>query len=103
MRFLDQEDPIRQLEFQITILVEPDEDAFHAYCPELKGLHVRGDTEEEAAKNAAEAAVAYIQSLIKHGDPIPVGVKVPPRRVMLPCFPAPHTSERVELISLALP
>ena len=62
------------IEFKIDIIVEPDESGFHAYCPALKGLHVGGDTKEEALQNARDAAVAYLESLIKHGEPIPVGV-----------------------------
>ena len=59
--------------FKIEIVVEPDNDDFHAYCPALRGLHVGGDTEEEAVQNARDAAIAYLESLIKHNDPIPVG------------------------------
>ncbi len=62
------------IEFKIDIIVEPDESGFHAYCPALKGLHVGGDTKEEALQNARDAAIAYLESLIKHGEPIPVGV-----------------------------
>jgi predicted RNase H-like HicB family nuclease len=62
--------------FRIDVVVEPDEIGFHAYCPALKGLHASGDTEEEAPQNAKDAATAYIQYLIKHRDPIPVGVVV---------------------------
>jgi len=76
------------IEFQIDIIIEPDEDGFHAYCPALKGLHTCGDTEEEALSNAKDAAIAYLHSLIKHGDPIPIGIiagkteetkEIPPR------------------------
>lgn len=66
----------RVLGFRIDIIVEPDEYGFHAYCPALKGLHVHGNTTEEARDNAKEAAIAYLQSLMKHGDPIPVGIVV---------------------------
>ncbi len=62
------------IEFKIDIIIEPDESGFHAYCPALKGLHVGGDTKEEALKNAKDAAIAYLESLIKHGEPIPVGI-----------------------------
>ncbi len=62
------------IEFKIEIVAEPDEDGFHAYCPALKGLHTAGDTEKEAVQNARDAAIAYLESLIKHNDPIPVGV-----------------------------
>ena len=70
----------KQIEFQVEIIVEPDGDEYHAYCPALKGLHACGETVEEALSNARDAATAYIESLIKHGDPIPVGVviDVPP-------------------------
>ena len=64
------------IEFRIEVVIEPDEVGFHAFCPALKGLHVSGDTEDEALQNARDAAIAYLQSLMKHGDPIPVGVIV---------------------------
>ena len=62
--------------FSIDIVVEPDDDGFHAFCPALKGLHVGGKTEQEALKNATDGAILYLESLIKQGDPIPVGVTV---------------------------
>jgi predicted RNase H-like HicB family nuclease len=64
------------IEFQVEIVVEPDGDEYHAYCPALKGLHTCGATAEETLRNAHDAVAAYIRSLIKHGDHIPVGVIV---------------------------
>lgn len=55
------------------IIIEPDGDGFHAYCPVLKGLHTSGGTRDEALHNAKDAAEAYLLSLIKHRDPIPIG------------------------------
>jgi len=55
----------------LDIVVEPDGDGFHAYCPMLPGLHVAGDTEKEALKHAGDALSAYMESMIKHGDPLP--------------------------------
>lgn len=69
------------LEFAIEVVVEPDEGSSHAFCPALKGLHVDGVTEEEAVQNARDAAIAYLESLIKHGDPIPIGVSLSERRI----------------------
>ena len=63
------------IEFQVEVNIEPDDDGFHAYCPALKGLHTRGDTEQEAINNVRDAAIAYIESCIKHGDSIPIGVQ----------------------------
>ncbi len=63
-----------QFEFRIEIIVEHDDGIYHAYCPAFKGLHTCGDTEGEAIQNAKIAAIAYLRSLIKHGDPIPIGI-----------------------------
>lgn len=60
--------------FRIGICMENDDDRFHAYCPALEGVHVDGETREEAVENAKLAVELYIQSLIKHGDPIPLQV-----------------------------
>lgn len=64
----------QKITFIVDVCVENDEDKFHAYCPALKGVHIDGDTEEEAVKNVKIAISLYIQSLIKHGDPIPLQV-----------------------------
>jgi predicted RNase H-like HicB family nuclease len=71
----DQHMPIRILKLQIRFIVEPDGERFHAYCPDLKGIHVDGDTEQDALENGRLAVEAYMCSLMKHEDPIPVGVK----------------------------
>ncbi|MFA4836482.1 MAG: type II toxin-antitoxin system HicB family antitoxin [Dehalococcoidia bacterium] len=63
--------PTKAIDFTVQIIVEPDQGGFYAYCPALKGLHVDGETEEEALQNARDAAILYLRSLIKHGDPIP--------------------------------
>lgn len=55
------------------VCVEEDDGGFHAYCPAFKGLHVGGDTVEEAVDNARLAAEMYLQSLFRHGDPLPIG------------------------------
>ena len=65
----------------VHFLVEPDEGGFHAYSPALKGLHVDGASEDEAVKNFVEAAPAYLLSVMKHGEPLPIGLIVDvPRR-----------------------
>jgi predicted RNase H-like HicB family nuclease len=65
-----------KVKFLVRVIVEKDEGGYHGYCPDLKGLHVFGKTSEEAKANAKHAAIAYIGTLIKHGDPIPVGFNV---------------------------
>jgi predicted RNase H-like HicB family nuclease len=66
----------RVIGFRVELVVEPDDVGFHAYCPALKGLHTCGDTEQEALQNARDAAVAYLQTSIKYGDPIPIGILI---------------------------
>jgi predicted RNase H-like HicB family nuclease len=63
----------RKLRLQITLIVEPDGESFHAYCPAFKGLHVDGADEKEAIRNAADAIGVYVNSLVSHGEPLPVG------------------------------
>ncbi len=69
---------------KIVIVIEPDENGFHAYCPALEGLHTDGNTEQEALQNAKDAATAYLSSLIKHGDPVPVGITVSKKAETIP-------------------
>ena len=87
------------LKFKVRIIIEPDGDGFHAYCPALKGLHVDGDTIEEALKNAQDGATAYLESLIQHGDPIPVGVETKPRRRPFDI----HNKSQIKDLQLAIP
>ena len=65
----------KRIIFEVDICVEPDENGYHAFCPALKGLHVHGDTEQEALEAAKDAAIAYLESMWKHGDPIPLLTK----------------------------
>ena len=58
------------MKFLITL--EGDEDGFIvASCPTLPGCHSQGKDKEEAIANITEAIQAYIESLVKHGEPVP--------------------------------
>jgi len=72
------------MRIQLCIIVEPDDRGFHAYSQALPGLHVSGETEDEALENAVEAARAYLESMLKHGDPLPIGSVRPPFDRRLP-------------------
>ncbi|MFH0765648.1 MAG: type II toxin-antitoxin system HicB family antitoxin, partial [Calditrichota bacterium] len=61
--------------FDVPIMVEPDGHTFYAHSPILKGLHVDGATKEEALDNARIGAKLLIESMIKDGEPIPLGLK----------------------------
>lgn len=55
-----------------TVILEREEnEAYHAYCPSLKGCHSQGETLDEALANVREAIEAYLESLQKHGESFP--------------------------------
>lgn len=55
------------------VVVEPDEDRWHAYCPALERYAATtwGRTEEEAHKNIHEVVQMIIDELVEDGKPIP--------------------------------
>ena len=59
-------------EQQFTVVIEPDEEGFHAYVPVLPGCHTFGDTVEEARANIAEAIELHIESMVRDGESVPL-------------------------------
>jgi predicted RNase H-like HicB family nuclease len=56
--------------------LQQDEDGiFLATCPSLPGCVSQGATRSEAQANIREAIELYLQSLQKHGEPIPPGIE----------------------------
>lgn len=64
------------IKLRVEIFVEKDGKEYHAFSPAFKGLHTCGTTVEEALENAKNAIEAYLESLIKHDEPIPASVLV---------------------------
>ena len=60
-------------EISVLVVIEPDEDQFHAYAPALPGLHIDGATEQEVLGRVEEGVVVYLESLHEYDDPLPVG------------------------------
>lgn len=57
---------------KLRVIIEQDEDGmFVATCPTLPGCISQGKTRDEARKNIVEAIAGYVESLRKHGEPIP--------------------------------
>jgi predicted RNase H-like HicB family nuclease len=61
-----------QIMLTFTVVIEPDEDMFHAYAPVLPGCHTFGATIDEALADIREAIELYVESLREDGEPIPV-------------------------------
>ncbi len=73
--------------YTFKVVVEPDEDRWHAYCPALEsqGASTWGNTREEALKHIDEVIQLVVGSIIEHGEKLPeetteqVQVSVEPR------------------------
>jgi predicted RNase H-like HicB family nuclease len=57
------------------VVVEPDEDRWHAYCPVLEKYAAAtwGYTREEALKNIQEVIEMVLEELTEENEPIPEG------------------------------
>lgn len=58
--------------YQFTVVIESDEDGFHAFVPALPGCHSFGETVDEARRNIAEAIELHVESMAADGEAIPV-------------------------------
>jgi len=57
------------------VIIEQDEDGmFIAEVPSLPGCISQGTTRDEAVVNIREAIQAYIESLQKHNEPVPLPI-----------------------------
>ena len=57
------------------VIIEQDEDGvFVAECPTLPGCISQGPSRAEAIANIKDAIAGYVESLKKHGDPIPLPI-----------------------------
>lgn len=55
------------------VILEPEEDGgFSVWVPALPGCVSQGETRQEAIENVREAIQCYLESCLKHGEPIPV-------------------------------
>ena len=59
--------------YNFRIVVEPDGERWHAYCPALiqQGAATRGHTQQEALKNIQDVVQMVVESLMEHGEALP--------------------------------
>ena len=64
--------------YLLRVVVEPDEDVWRAYVPELesKGAATWGHTRDEALRNIQEVTQLVVEELLEDGQPLPTGVTV---------------------------
>lgn len=58
--------------YDFTVVIEPDGEAFHAFVPVLSGCHSFGESVEEAKQNIAEAIELHVESMIEKGVEVPI-------------------------------
>jgi antitoxin HicB len=65
----------REKPLRYRVLITEDEDGqFVVECPSLPGCISQGETRELAIENIQDAIKGYLESLKKHGDPIPPSI-----------------------------
>lgn len=55
----------------LPVVIEPDEDKYHAWVPALPVCHTFGTTIEEAMDNIKEAAALHLEMLLEEGEEPP--------------------------------
>lgn len=67
----------------VEFVFEPEPDGgYHAYAPELPGLHTQGDSLDDAMTSAEEALALYVEGMREEGRSLEMGVVR--RRLTLP-------------------
>lgn len=63
-------DPDEGAAYTFSVVVEPDEDAWFAYCPALKGYGAAtwGSTREEALRTIREVVGMVVAELVEEGE-----------------------------------
>ena len=67
----------KPISIKVSVFIENDGGVFYAHAPSLPGLHVEGETREEVEAAVGDAVTAYLLSLMKRNDPLPIGSIVP--------------------------
>ena len=58
--------------YQFTVVIELDEEGYHAFVPLLPGCHSIGRTVDEARSKITEAIELHVEGLLQDGEAVPV-------------------------------
>ena len=79
-----------------TVILEPETDprggGYNVRVPALPGCFTQGRTAEEALAMAREAISLYLESVIAHGEPIPLEREPPRAEPVAVDVPAPASA-----------
>lgn len=64
--------------YTFSVVIEPDEDVWHAYCPALQGYGAAtwGKTREEAFRHIREVVGMVVAELLEDGEDLPADTPV---------------------------
>lgn len=57
----------------VTVIIERDDDKWFGHCPAFSGLLMDGKTIDETLQRVRDGLDVYLESLERHGDPLPIG------------------------------
>jgi predicted RNase H-like HicB family nuclease len=66
------------------VVIEHEGDSWGAYCPDLPGLGVAGDSQAEVERLIREGIAFHLEGLRRSGDPIPPPAAVATTLVHVP-------------------
>ena len=66
------------------VVIEREGESWAAYCPDLPGVGVAGDSQAEVEELIREAVSFHIEGLRAAGEPVPVPTAVEVTRVEVP-------------------
>jgi len=58
--------------YSLACVIEKDDDGYIAYCPQLQGCYVQGDSYEEAMKNLRDAMKLHIKDRLGQNEAVPL-------------------------------
>ncbi len=57
--------------YRFSVVVEKDNEAYFALCPELQGCYTQGATYEEVLENIRDAIQLHVEDKLEAGEEIP--------------------------------
>ena len=59
-------------EFNVSVVIEKDEDGYYAFCPALQGCYTQAETYEELLKNLEDIIKLHIEDRKEEGEEVKV-------------------------------
>ena len=56
--------------YRISVVEEKDRDGYYAFCPDLQGCYIQGDTFEQVIENIKDAVRLHIEDRLEVGEQI---------------------------------